>query len=83
MLAKTYFNSYLQYVTVIYNDEYHRFEDVIDTIPRSIDCERHVAIGLTTLIDRIGRVVVKCSGFAVSLLLYARNLVSSFFTYVA
>ena len=53
------------YVTVIYNDEFHRFEDVIETIPRSIDCEKQVAIGLTTLIDRIGRVVVKCSGFQV------------------
>ena len=53
------------YVTVIYNDEYHRFEDVIETIPRSIDCERQTAIGLTTLIDRIGRVIVKCSGFQV------------------
>ena len=53
------------YVTVIYNDEFHRFDDVIETIPRSIDCERQVAIGLTTLIDRIGRVVVKCSGFQV------------------
>ena len=52
------------YCTVIYNDEFHRFDDVIDTIPRAVDCDRNTAIGLTTLVDRNGRCIVKCSGFA-------------------
>ena len=33
------------YCTVIYNDEFHRFDDVIDTIPRAVDCDRNTAIG--------------------------------------
>ena len=76
------------YCTVIYNDEFHRFDDVIDTIPRAVDCDRNTAIGqlrkyyyalkniwpvflllllftgLTTLVDRNGRCIVKCAGFA-------------------
>ena len=51
------------YVTVIYNDEYHRFEEVIDTIRNVLEYERSPAKGLTTLIDRNGRCIVKCSGY--------------------
>lgn len=51
------------YVTVIYNDEYHRFEEVMTTLRTVLECERTPAIGLTTMIDRNGRCIVKCSGF--------------------
>ena len=51
------------YATVIYNDEYHRIDEVIDTIRTVLECERSPAIGLTTLIDRSGRCIVKCSGY--------------------
>lgn len=33
------------YVTVIYNDEYHRFEEVMDTLRMVLECERTPAIG--------------------------------------
>ena len=50
------------YTTTIYNDEVHQYDEVIDTIRLVLDCDMNTAIGLTTLIDRKGRCVIKCSG---------------------
>ena len=50
------------YTTTIYNDEVHQYDEVIDTIRLVLDCDMSTAIGLTTLIDRKGRCVIKCSG---------------------
>lgn len=49
------------YCTVVFNDEVHTFNDVINTLPRAVDCDRIAAIGFATLIDRDGRAIVKAS----------------------
>ena len=51
------------YATVVYNDEVHTFDEVINTLPRAVDCDRDMAIAFATMIDREGRVLLKCSGF--------------------
>lgn len=51
------------YCTVLYNDETHTFEQVINTLTRVIKCNQKVAIEYVTNIDREGRAVVKCSSF--------------------
>lgn len=51
------------YCTVLYNDETHTFEQVINTLTRVIKCNQKVAIEYVTNIDREGRAVVKCSTF--------------------
>ena len=43
----------------------HTFDEVIQTLPRAVDCDRNTAIGFASLIDREGRVTIKCSGFQV------------------
>ena len=65
------------YATVIYNDEFHRVDEVIDTLRTVLECERSPAIGLTTLIDRNSRCVVKCCGYATcqEVCLLLKNLV--------
>ncbi|RZF37437.1 hypothetical protein LSTR_LSTR013673 [Laodelphax striatellus] len=49
--------------TVLYNDETHTFEQVINTLARLIKCSQKDAIEFVTNIDREGRAVVKCSTF--------------------
>lgn len=51
------------YCTVLYNDETHTFEQVINTLTRVIKCNPKIAIEYVTNIDREGRTVVKCSTF--------------------
>lgn len=52
-----------RYATVVYNDEIHTFDEVIQSLPRAVECDRNTAIGFATLIDREGRCVVKCAGY--------------------
>ncbi|XP_066593276.1 E3 ubiquitin-protein ligase UBR2 [Prorops nasuta] len=51
------------YCTVLFNDETHTFEQVINTLTRVIRCSQRDAIEYVTNIDREGRAVVKCSNF--------------------
>lgn len=51
------------YCTVLFNDETHTFEQVINTLSRVIKCTHRDAIEFVTNIDREGRAVVKCSTF--------------------
>lgn len=51
------------YCTVLYNDEVHTFEQVINTLTRILKCNQRNAIEFVTNIDREGRAVVKCSTF--------------------
>ncbi|KAK2704905.1 E3 ubiquitin-protein ligase UBR2-like isoform X2 [Artemia franciscana] len=52
------------YCTMLFNDETHTFEQVIDTLKRAIDCAQKEAVDFATIIDREGRCIVKCSNFA-------------------
>lgn len=51
------------YVTMLYNDEVHTYEQVITTLCRAIDCDQKAALEYATTIDREGRSVVKCGIF--------------------
>ncbi|XP_040576594.1 E3 ubiquitin-protein ligase UBR2 [Lepeophtheirus salmonis] len=51
------------YTVVVYNDEIHGFDDVINTLPRAVECDRPTAVGLVTIIDREGRALVKSASF--------------------
>lgn len=51
------------YCTVLYNDETHTFDQVINTLARVIKCSQRDAIEFVTNVDREGRAVVKCSTF--------------------
>lgn len=59
------FNTPGTFCTVLYNDETHTFEQVINTLVRVIKCPQKDAIDFVTNIDREGRAVVKCSTFQV------------------
>lgn len=49
------------YATVLYNDEIHTYEQVIQTLTRAIACNHKQAIEYATTIDREGRSIVKCA----------------------
>lgn len=51
------------YCTVLYNDETHTFEQVIQTLTRIVKCSQKDAIEYVSSIDREGRAVVKCAQF--------------------
>jgi E3 ubiquitin-protein ligase UBR2 len=51
------------YCTVLYNDETHTFDHVINTLTKVIKCSQKDAIDYVTNIDREGRAVVKCATF--------------------
>lgn len=51
------------YCTVLYNDETHTFEQVIQTLTRIVGCPQKDAIEYVSSIDREGRAVVKCATF--------------------
>lgn len=53
------------FCTVLYNDEFHTFEQVINTLVRSLKCTQKDAIEFVTNIDREGRAAVKCSNFSI------------------
>ena len=50
-------------MTVLFNDEVHTYEQVIQTLTRSIHCSPKQAMEFATMIDREGRAVIKCSKF--------------------
>ncbi|KAJ8971803.1 hypothetical protein NQ317_010778, partial [Molorchus minor] len=51
------------YCTILYNDEIHTFEQVIQTLARVLKCNHRSSTEFVTTIDREGRAVVKCSSF--------------------
>lgn len=51
------------YCTVLYNDETHTFDQVINTVTRIVGWPQKEAIEYVSMIDREGRAVVKCSTF--------------------
>ena len=51
------------YVTMLFNDEIHTYEQVIQTLSRAIECTQKEAIDFATTIDHEGRSIVKCSVF--------------------
>uniref|UniRef100_A0A1W7R9B1 E3 ubiquitin-protein ligase n=1 Tax=Hadrurus spadix TaxID=141984 RepID=A0A1W7R9B1_9SCOR len=51
------------YATVLFNDEVHTYEQVIQTLGRAIGCNQKEATDFATVIDREGRCIVKCSNF--------------------
>lgn len=53
------------FCTVLYNDETHTFDLVIQTLTRALQCTKKDAIEYATTIDREGRSIVKIGGFTV------------------
>jgi ATP-dependent Clp protease adapter protein ClpS len=53
------------FCTVLYNDETHTFDLVIQTLTRALTCSKKDAIEFATTIDREGRSIVKVGGFTV------------------
>ncbi|KAL3216691.1 hypothetical protein MRX96_032862 [Rhipicephalus microplus] len=51
------------YVTMLFNDETHTYEQVIQTLNRAIECSHREAIEYATMVDREGRSVVRSSTF--------------------
>lgn len=51
------------FVTMLYNDETHTYDQVISTLERAIDCSQKDAVAFATSIDREGRCIVRCSSF--------------------
>ncbi|XP_071525838.1 LOW QUALITY PROTEIN: E3 ubiquitin-protein ligase UBR2 [Panulirus ornatus] len=51
------------YVTMLYNDETHTYDQVISTLERAIECTHKDAVAFATSIDREGRCIVRCSSF--------------------
>lgn len=51
------------YTTMVFNDEVHTYDQVIQTLNRAISCSQREAIDFATAIDREGRSIVKCSQF--------------------
>ncbi|XP_016924050.2 E3 ubiquitin-protein ligase UBR1 [Drosophila suzukii] len=52
-----------QYCTVLYNDESHTFDQVIQTLTKIAKCNKKDAMEIVAAIDREGRAVVKCDTF--------------------
>ncbi|KAG8196917.1 hypothetical protein JTE90_027621 [Oedothorax gibbosus] len=52
------------YCTVLFNDETHTYDQVIDTLTKAISCNKKTAMDFATAIDREGRSMVKCDTFA-------------------
>lgn len=51
------------FVTMLYNDETHTYDQVITTLERAIECTQKEAVAYATSIDREGRCIVRCSDF--------------------
>lgn len=64
VLQITYSHNSDNFCTVLYNDEFHTFDQVISTLVRSLKCSQKDAIEFVTNIDREGRAAVKCSNFS-------------------
>ncbi|XP_070132673.1 E3 ubiquitin-protein ligase UBR1 isoform X3 [Drosophila bipectinata] len=54
-----------QYCTVLYNDESHTFDQVIQTLTKIAKCRHKDAMEIVAAIDREGRAVVKCDTFKI------------------
>lgn len=52
-----------QFCTVLYNDESHTFDQVIQTLKKIAKCRDKDAMEIVAAIDREGRAVVKCDTF--------------------
>lgn len=53
------------FCTILYNDEVHTFDQVINTLTSIVKCNHKEAIDYVTAIDRDGRAVVKCGPLAI------------------
>lgn len=51
------------YSTIFFNDETHTFDQVIECLRRAVDCTQREAVDYATIIDRVGRCIVKCGDF--------------------
>jgi len=51
------------FCTVLYNDESHTFDQVIQTLTKIAKCRHKDAMEIVAAIDREGRAVVKCDTF--------------------
>ncbi|XP_017488477.1 PREDICTED: E3 ubiquitin-protein ligase UBR1 [Rhagoletis zephyria] len=52
------------FCTVLYNDESHTFDQVIQTLTKIAKCRQKDAMEIVAAIDREGRAVVKCDTFS-------------------
>ncbi|EFN77425.1 E3 ubiquitin-protein ligase UBR2 [Harpegnathos saltator] len=62
-LAAEKMDSFDSYCTVLFNDETHTFDHVINTLTRILKCLQRDAVEYVNNVDREGRAVVRCSGF--------------------
>ncbi|XP_013420461.1 E3 ubiquitin-protein ligase UBR2 isoform X2 [Lingula anatina] len=51
------------YCTMLFNDEIHTYEQVINTLTRAIECTKKEAVDFATTVDREGRSSVKNGSF--------------------
>eukprot|EP00106_Octopus_bimaculoides_P013402 XP_014780844.1 PREDICTED: E3 ubiquitin-protein ligase UBR2-like [Octopus bimaculoides] len=53
------------FVTILFNDELHTFDQVINTLQKAVDCSAKQAADFSTTVDREGRSGIKTGGFIV------------------
>ncbi|XP_036362992.1 E3 ubiquitin-protein ligase UBR2 isoform X2 [Octopus sinensis] len=53
------------FVTILFNDELHTFDQVINTLQKAVDCSAKQAADFSTTVDREGRSGIKTGGFNV------------------
>ncbi|XP_076176131.1 ubr1 ubiquitin ligase [Ptiloglossa arizonensis] len=51
------------FCTVLFNDEFHTFDQVITTLVRVMKCSQRDAVEFVTNVDREGRAVLRCAEF--------------------
>lgn len=52
------------YITMLFNDEVHTYEQVINTLQRAVDCTQKEAVEFATTVDREGRSNVRSGNFS-------------------
>ncbi|KAL5008356.1 hypothetical protein ScPMuIL_013937 [Solemya velum] len=52
------------YVTMMFNDELHTYEQVINTLQKAVDCTHKEAVDFATMVDREGRSGVRYGTFS-------------------
>ncbi|XP_032673468.1 E3 ubiquitin-protein ligase UBR2 [Odontomachus brunneus] len=62
-LATEKLDAFDSYCTVLFNDETHTFDQVINTLTRVLKCLQRDAVEYVNNVDREGRAVVRCSVF--------------------
>lgn len=65
-LQKQYSACHNLFCTVLYNDEVHTFDTVINTLTKALNCTKKEAVEFATMVDREGRAIVRVSWFTVS-----------------